>query len=333
MNFVNTAGTKGALTLDQDETVLGGSVFGQLTAGFENGLSAMAGLRYDITRFKAQDNLINATNPDDSGSRSMPAVSPSLGLSFAVIPQATFYANVATSFETPTTTEMANRPSGAGGFNPDLEPQRALSFEAGAKGLISGIASYQISAFRANIENSLIPFEVPGAPGRSFFRNAGSAVHQGVEAGVTVSPISGVRANLAYTYLDAYFDEYTVGTNDLSGKSIPGVSPNRFDGSLNVELPFGAFASVNGRYADQIWVNDLNLTTSPAYTVLDVRAGLTNVRLGNLAIEPFAGVTNLLDEEYNSSITVNAFGNPGRFFEPGPPRSFYFGGQIRFEAD
>jgi len=38
---------------------------------------------------------------------------------------------------------------------------------------------------------------------------------------------------------------------------------------------------------------------------------------------PYAGVRNLTDELYSSAVTVNAFG--GRFYEPGPGRSFYVG--------
>ena len=38
---------------------------------------------------------------------------------------------------------------------------------------------------------------------------------------------------------------------------------------------------------------------------------------------PFAGVTNLLDRAYNTSVTVNAFGR--RYFEPGAGRSLYAG--------
>ena len=57
----------------------------------------------------------------------------------------------------------------------------------------------------------------------------------------------------------------------------------------------------------------------------DARAGVEGIRLGGLEAAPFVGVTNLLDEEYNTSVTVNAFrfnaNAAGRVFEPGPPRT------------
>jgi iron complex outermembrane recepter protein len=43
---------------------------------------------------------------------------------------------------------------------------------------------------------------------------------------------------------------------------------------------------------------------------------------------PFLGVTNLFDEEYNTSVVINAFGQ--RYFEPGPGRALYGGLTVRF---
>jgi iron complex outermembrane receptor protein len=45
--------------------------------------------------------------------------------------------------------------------------------------------------------------------------------------------------------------------------------------------------------------------------------------LGRISLSPFAGVMNLLDRAYNTSVTVNAFGR--RYYEPGPGRTGYAG--------
>src|SRR5205823_11522739 len=77
-------------------------------------LAVTAGLRYDWVKFQVGDRLVTPTNGDDSGDRLMKALSGTLGL--AVTPSSAFtaYANIGTSFETPTTTELTNRPNGAG---------------------------------------------------------------------------------------------------------------------------------------------------------------------------------------------------------------------------
>src|SRR5690606_37887966 len=140
--------------IDQKEKVLGGAVFTQVTAVPVERVTLLGGLRYDVTRFEAEDRLLD--DGDDSGDRTMNAFSPSIGVSVEVAEPLTVYGNVASSFETPTATELANQPGGVGGFNQELEPQRTLSFEGGVKGLFPGIASYQLSAFRANIDDALI---------------------------------------------------------------------------------------------------------------------------------------------------------------------------------
>jgi iron complex outermembrane receptor protein len=92
-----------------------------------------------------------------------------------------------------------------------------------------------------------------------------------------------------------------------------------------------AYFEGSGRYTSRLPVNDANSFHSPESTVVDARAGVGALRLGALGLEPYAGVTNLLDEEYNTSVVINAFGR--RFYEPGPSRSFYVGASVRLGRD
>ncbi|MQA90711.1 MAG: TonB-dependent receptor [Gemmatimonas sp.] len=311
--------------ISQDEQVISGAAFAQATLVPVEGLTALAGLRYDVTRFEATDRL----TADNSGDRTMDAFSPSIGLTYEASDAISVYGNVATSFETPTATELANQPSGEGGFNEDLEPQTTVSFEAGVKGLLPGLVTYQLSLFRANVEDALIPFTLGDE--RTYFRNAGSAIHQGVEAGLTVAPFEGVRANVAYTYLDARFDDYLVDGESLGDNRIPGVNPHRLDGSVTYTAPIGVYATAEARYADTMPVNDVNTANASAYTVVDFRTGLEALDLGGLAIEPFVGVTNIFDEVYVTSPSLNHLF--GRYYEPGPGRAFYAGAQLRINVD
>lgn len=326
-NFANQAGERGALQLDQEESVGNVGLFAQLSAALTQRLNLLGGLRYDWFRFRADDQLITATNPDDSGSRTLDAVSPSLGLNLSVSEALNLYGNVATSFETPTTTELANRPNGAGGLNPELEPQRAVSVEAGAKGHVAGRLAYQLSAYRADIRDALIPFEVPESAGRQFFRNAGSTVHRGAEAAATLALLRGVALQGSYTYIDARFGDYTVDGTSFRDNRVPGVAPHRAEAGVSWERPQGWFASLQARYASRTPVNDANSAHSPSYSVADARLGWDGARLGRLEATPFLGVTNLFDEAYNTSVVVNAFGQ--RFFEPGPGRAIYAGLNLR----
>ena len=331
LNFVNDSGRRAAITLDQKERVRALSPFAESWAVVGDRVTVLAGARYDQHTFTAEDHFITPTNADDSGDRGMSAWSPSLGVSVRAAPGLWLYSNYATAFDTPSTTELTNRPTGAGGFNPDLEPQRTRSVEVGAN-LSSGRLRAQAAVYRAHVVNALIPFEVPSAPGRQYFRNAGSAFHRGFESSLS-SSLGIADGRIAYTYTGARFEHYSVttGTNTAvyDGQHLPGVSPHRFDGTVSLHPTRQAFVALDGRYSSATPVDDANLFASPGYALFDLRAG-SNVRGNGLGFAPFIGVSNLVNRQYNTSVVVNAALR--RYFEPGPGRTLYGGAEIAFGA-
>lgn len=325
-NYVNDGGRRAALTLDQDESVDDLALFAQASLRPAEPLTLLGGLRYDHYRFSADDHFTRG-DPDDSGRVTMASASPSLGLSLRLAPPVNLYANVSTAFETPTTTELANRPDGAGGFNPDLRPQETLAFEGGLRGDFGGVAGYEVALFTAEVSNALIPFEVESAPDRQFFRNAGSARHRGVELGASAHPLDWLSGRLAYTYLDATFTDYEVDGVRFDGNEVPGTAPHRLDAAVDL-VATGGFLAFEGRHVSSMPVDDAGEARSPAYTVFDARAGSSALRVGGRVLEPSIGVQNLFDEKYNGSVVVNAFGR--RYFEPAPGRTFHVALTVRF---
>ena len=320
-NFANDGGEAGALTLDQQEDVRAGALFAQLQLPLTERLGVMGALRFDHFSFSADDRFQAAGNPDDSGSRTMTGLNPSLGFHLDLGGHGLF-ASVARSFETPTTTELANRPDRAGGFNPELEPQQGWTLEGGLRGELGGRASYDLAAYSTTLTNQLVPFEVPTDPGRRFYRNAGRSRVQGFEFSVRTSLSSMFTARLSYGYLDARFTEFEVGGNDYADNSIPGIAPHRVEGALRAGRgPWFGELRVEAR--GEVPANDANDASAEGYTLVELRAGGTGIRAGNLRLSPFAAVTNLTNVRYASSVVVNAFG--GRYFEPGPDRGGYVG--------
>jgi iron complex outermembrane recepter protein len=324
-NYINAEGQRGELVLDQRERVAGAAAFADAIVPAGR-LSALAGIRYDRFRFAVDDRFV-AGDPDDSGSRVMSALSPSLGIS-VVAGRGRVYANLATAFETPTTTELANRPDGAGGFNRDLEPQRTRSAELGAKGRLGSGGYYELAVYRAAVTDQLIPYQVPEAAGRDFFRNAGSSLHRGIEAGLVLDRAApGPRARISYTRTDARFQEYVTGGEDFGGNRVPGVAPHRLEAALSWHGRRW-FAGLDTRWSSRMPVDDANLFHSAAYAVLDARLGLSDVSAGWGRVSPFIGVSNLLDAAYDASVVVNAAAR--RFHEPAPGRTLHAGVAVRF---
>ncbi|HUF49217.1 MAG TPA: TonB-dependent receptor [Longimicrobiales bacterium] len=324
-NYANSAGGRGALRLDQLERVRATGIFGYARLQLLTTIGISAGLRYDRFHFDAQDRFVTA-DPDDSGERDMAALSPSFGITFEPAPRIGMFASITTSFETPSTTELANRPEGAGGFNPELDPQRGTTYEGGVRSFVAHQTYIELTAHRTTLRDELVPFEVQGVPGRTFFSNAGRSTHRGFEVALHSAPLAALSGRISYSWLDARFEEYRRGANVFDGNRIPGMAPHSLDAVLRA-AHHDAFAEVRTQYRGAVPADDANSAEAPPHFLLDVRAGSNGVRIGSLELAPVAGINNVLDRRYAAAVTVNAFG--GRFFEPGPSRTYHVGLRTR----
>ncbi len=328
-NYANQGGEAGDLQVDQQEDVRAMAAFGQIRVPLGARLDAMGALRFDRFNFNADDRLVGTDNPNDSGDRAMGGVSPSFGVHLDLGDHGVF-ASIARSFETPTTTELANQPDRAGGFNPELEPQRGWTLEGGLRGTLGNRAAYDITVFNTALTNQLVPFEIPDAPGRRFYRNAGKSRVRGLEFSTRTELSSLLTTRLAYGYVDARFDEFTVGDNTFDGNRVPGLAPHRLEAAVRMGRGVW-FGELRTETRGEVHANDANDATAAGFTLVELRFGATGIRAGSLRFSPFAAVTNVTDARYASSVVVNAFG--GRYFEPGPDRGGYVGLSLTWESE
>jgi iron complex outermembrane receptor protein len=247
----------------------------------------------------------------------MGAVTPMLGVTIRPRPTWSVYASIASSFETPTTTELANQPDGSAGINRDLKPQHGRTAELGIKGAVGARVLYDVSVFDITTTDELIPFEIPNSGGRRYFRNAGRTSRQGIELGATAA-MGPLVFGGAFTRLDYVYDEFTVGTTVLDGKKVPGVAPTMSSFYVTGRRSFG-FATIEVQQAGRTAVDDANANHAPGYALWNMRAGYT--ARGAWGIEPVIGVENIFDRTYVANTVTNA--TRGRFFEPGAGRRVY----------
>jgi iron complex outermembrane receptor protein len=328
--YLNTPGDSATRdtvrSVDQLERVTEFGPFVQSALELSPQTTIMAGLRYDWVNFAVRDRLIVGTNPDDTGERLMRALSGSLGIAVNPSSSLTVYGNVGSSFETPTTTELANSPSGAGGFNTGLKPQHAWNFEIGARGSVDGRLTYSVALFQAEVRDALVPYEI-AAP-RFFYRNAGSTRHRGLEVSGDLSVVPGLGLGAAWTYSDYRFREYSftdaAGTHVLDGRALAGIPDNWLH--LTVRAQPAAFADawaeVQQTYSSGYLVSDVSNTRTSPWWSTNVRAGWDGTA-GSMRLAPFIGINNAFNHQYVSSVVINAA--RGRFYEPAPGRNVYFG--------
>jgi iron complex outermembrane receptor protein len=316
----DTGVERGTVTLNQREIVssVGSYVRDELDLGKRYTLTASA--RADAVRFRVKDQLITATNPDDSGQRLLSAVSPMVGLLAHLSQSHSAYANISSAFETPTATELGNQPSGAAGINRDLKPQRSTTYELGVKGVGNSGLQYNAALFATGVHDELIPFDIPASGGRRYYRNAGRTSRRGAELGLGVA-IHKLEIGGAYTYANYRFVDFTVDTAHYAGNLIPGIPRQTLQASAALH---GLLATLvtEATLADRMFVNDANSERAPGYTIFNARVVSSALWEGSGA-ELTLGAQNLFNARYISSVSVNAAG--GKFYEPGSQRSLYIG--------
>ena len=321
--FNNNNGQRGALRLHQDEDVRSVGPFVQNEFALLDNLLLTAGLRYDNVRFTVDDRFLS--DGDDSGARTFDQLSPMGGILYSPLPTWHLYGNVSTAFQVPTTTELAN-PTEGGGFNSDLDPQKAINYEIGTRGVLWERLNYDVALFWIVIDDELVQFE--GASGRTFFRNAGRSERKGTEVYFNLPLTDRLQWTLSYTYLDATFDRYLTPAGRFDGNDEPGIPPHQLFTELFYSHPSGFYSAFNMYFVDDFFVNDANTEKNDAYTVLNLRMGY-EWTLGRGRISPFIGFNNITNEKYNGIVRLNALG--GRFFEPAPTFNLYGGLQMTYE--
>lgn len=311
----------GPVQIDQEERVTSIGLFANASLTPADKLRLMVSGRYDRVRFAVDDKLITSEDPDDTGSRVLDQLSPMVGFTYSHAPWLNGYVNVGRGFQTPTTTEFTDS---LGGFNQDLKPERSIQYEVGAKGSAKGRVSYGVALFLADVEDQLIAFEPEGID-RTFFTNAGSSIHKGIEVELAALLARGLTLLAAYTYSDFRFDDFNTDDGDFGGNRVPGISPHRFHGELRYEHATGLSGILKLTAVDGFFVDNENENRNAGYTTVDFRAAYSGgTRLG---FTPFFGIDNIFDVRYNSSVTINALG--GRFYEPAPGRNVYLGLRVR----
>ena len=322
--YNNMNGIRGALSLHQLENVNSIGAFMQDVYQLHDQLSLTLGLRYDDVNFDVVDRFLADGN--DSGSISFNQFSPSGAVLWSPLPYINIYGRIATSFETPTTTEFAD-PTGAGGFNSALKPQSATNYEIGMKGKLNDKVHYEITLYTMDVTDELVPFEEPAFPTKVFYRNAGKSTRKGLETSVTVGLLPDLSTTLTYSYSDFNYDRYTTTSGTFDGNTLPGIPRHQFYAEIAYKHPSGFYLYWDVQTVSKLFANDANTATNPAYVVSNFRAGYEGV-FGKWKLAPFLGFNNLFNKSYNGNVRLNAFGS--RYYEPAPGFNTYGGVSVGY---
>lgn len=323
--FLNNAGVKGALSFDQLEEAESYGFYFRNEFAITDTLEFTFGGRYDMLNFSVDDRFL--ANADQSSKLDFDEFSPTLGLAWNPLPGLHLYSNYATSFETPTFTELANPARNSnvdlGGFN-NVKAQTADSFEVGIKVSLYDRLLFDVAVYTMQIDDEISNISTTGT--RGVFTNADTD-RNGLEASVVADIFKGLKLTAAYTYSDFKFDKFTTNTGIvLDGNQLPGLPDHQFYAELAYTHDSGLYVVWDILYIDKFFANNANTAINKSSTVANLRAGYRG-RIGKWAVSPFVGLNNMFDENYISNVRINGFG--GRLFEPAPDFNVYAGLTLR----
>ena len=304
--FKNIAGEAGDITLDQKELFDNKSI--SLLDEYRLSFGVLrAGLRFD--RQQLGTNVVDRKT-------NLNVVNYSLGFTYTDLVDHIFFASFATSFETPTLSELSANPFGEEGFNPDLSSAQARNFELGWR-YNSFFGQLETTLYFIKTKNELISYELEDFPTRTLYRNAGRTNRKGIEVQWELRK-KAWHWLVAFNYGAIEFDNYQLEDKNLSGNKLPGIPQQQFFASSSYNFSNGWGIMSLNQYCGSIYSDDSNQNKISPYFLSNLKAWKS---LNDF--EFFAGINNLFDRKYNDNIRINAWGK--RYYEPAPMRNFYFG--------
>jgi iron complex outermembrane receptor protein len=252
-----------------------------------------------------------------------PVLSPRIALLKKFSAQSV-YASISQGFSPPSLAEV--RPS-AGSYNNDLNSERGVNYEIGARGnLARKQISYDLALYDFRLDETIVIQRT--ADGAEFFVNAGKTSQRGIEATLSWKPlinstvISSLSFWTSYTYNHYRFKNYEQDGNNFSGNRLTGIAPTIALWGADMTMK-KLYFNFTANYTDALPLNDANTEYASEYFLLGGRTGFRSNAKGNFSYEIFAGVDNVLDKRYSLGNDLNAIG--GRYYNTAAPRNFYFG--------
>ncbi|WP_374278028.1 TonB-dependent receptor family protein [Azonexus sp.] len=330
-NFIGTTlGVKGTLRRNEEDRVASFDQYAQAEWQGER-WTFTGGLRHSRVAFRVDDAYL--ANGDDSGRVDYSKTTPTLAALYRLTPTVNLYASASRGFEAPTFNEMFYS-SGGGSFNFGLKPSTSTHFEAGLKAYVGDDSRLDVALFEIRTEDELVVKESDN--GRTAYQNAGRTLRQGIEIAVDSRWAANFTSRLAYTYLDAHYEQgfsYTTSSGATkvveAGKSLPGVAAHALFGELAWKHPASGFhAAVEGIARSKVEVEDSNVDrAAPAYAIANLRFGVDR-QYGSLKLRGFLRFDNLFDRQYVGSVVVGD-GNK-RYYEAAPGATWLAGVSARY---
>ncbi|HEX2210624.1 MAG TPA: TonB-dependent receptor [Longimicrobium sp.] len=294
-------------------------------------LRITAGLRADLVGYDYDSRLDvvrtgRHRRPEDA-EVSYAHLSPKLGGTLEVSPALGVFASYAHGFRAPSEGQLFRQ--GGADNTIDLDPVRADSWEAGARGSLFRRLSYQVSAYRMKVRDDILTF-TDTRTGTRETSNAGRTLHRGIEVGLGATLPAGVHADLSWSRARHTYEAWSPRPDvDFAGNEMESAPRTLVSARLGWRPTWmrGAGFAAEWARVGSYWMDADNTHRYPGHALVNLRADVPVTR----GIDIVARAGNLLDERYAEGAAYTQAA--GEEYAPGMPRTLYFGLQWRWEGD
>lgn len=261
-----------------------------------------------------------------------PQIMPRLALSYQLTNDFIWRASASRGYSTPTTAEI--RPTD-NIINTGLQAQDGWSYETGFRLRNKDESMFlDASVFYYHLQNAIVRRLNPDET--EYYVNAGDIKQPGFELYFTdwlikqsnSGFIRGLQFNESFTLSKFTFGNYHDATTSYAGNHLTGVPQQVTVSSVQIKFPQNLYLFVQHNYTARIPLNEANTFYAPHYNLVQAKIGWQRKLSGKTRLEIYAGVDNLLNENYSLGDDLDAVGN--RFYNPSPLRNYYAGFNVMF---
>lgn len=302
------------------------NVFASLKTSLSEKITVQIGVNTNKAMYDYED-LFNEGNTNTSAERDFDIiVAPTLNTLYQLSKSNTIFLNISRGFNYPGLEETLT-PDGV--INPDIGPETGWNYEVGSSlSFLSNSLNIKASAYLLSI-NDLVVAERIGDD-QFIGRNAGKTHHRGIEIGLNYTQSLSRSLSLsAFMNTEVNFHkfiDFVDGDEDFSGNELPGVPDKKITTGIRLEHHQGFYLLSNFQYIGSQPITDENDLYATSYDLVNIKGGY-DLEIGNrIYMSLSAGINNVLDKTYASSILINASGFGGsepRYFYPGLPRNYF----------
>lgn len=324
-NYDNNKGVKGNIQAQDDILSRQFFYFTRFSANIGEKLTAEVAASLNYNKYEFDKDIKTPTS--HSVRKFDPELMPRFALAYQIAGGFALRGSVSRGYSTPTIAEVR---ASDNIINNTIESETGWNYEAGLR-LRDRSDRFWLDAslFNYRLENAIV--RRVNSDDTEFYLNAGGTNQNGFESQASywlIEPgskgfISGLQLQNSLTLSKYYFRNYFNGPDDYSGNRMTGVPRNVLINGIDLRIERNFYLFAQHNYTSKIPLNDANNLFAGSYNLIHFKAGWRSSRPGKPALDFFAGVDNLLNENYSLGNDLNAFG--GRYFNAAPLRNFFGG--------